>query len=145
MIIDGVTNGDALPVLERLMQFAGQRHRLIAGNIANLSTPGYQPVDLSVEGFRSQLAEAIETRRARFGNTGGHLELRDTAELRFHDRGIAARPSPVDENILFHDGNDRDLERTMQQLVENFMTFRAAAQLMRQQLDTINVAIRERV
>ena len=46
-MIDGLNNADALPVLERVLQFAGQRHRLIVNNIANLNTPGFRPMDVS--------------------------------------------------------------------------------------------------
>ena len=127
-MIDGVTNADAIPVLERLVQFAGRRHRLIVHNIANLDTPGYRPVDLSVGDFQKQLAEAVDERRA--GRKPAPIEL---------------QPEPKAANILFHDGNDRDLERTMQDLVENFLTFRVANELMRSRFDLINAAIRERI
>jgi flagellar basal-body rod protein FlgB len=126
-VIDGVLNTEAIPVLERLVRFAGDRHRLIVNNIANLDTPGYRPVDLSVSDFQEQLAEAVDGRRA--GRTPS-LEL---------------HPEPKAANILFHDGNDRDLERTMQDLVENFLTFRAASELMRGRFDLIGTAIRERI
>ena len=127
-MIDGVLNADALPVLERLARFAGARHRLIAHNIANLDTPGYRPVDLSVSDFQKQLAEFVADRRA--GREPQPIEL---------------EPEPKGDNILFHDGNDRDLERTMQDLVENFLTFRMANELMRSRFELINTAIRERI
>ena len=59
-MISSVTNSEALPVLERLVQFAGARHRLIVGNIANLDTPEYRPVDASVKGFQAALGRAID-------------------------------------------------------------------------------------
>jgi flagellar basal-body rod protein FlgB len=127
-VIDGVLNAEAIPVLERLARFAGARHRLIANNIANIDTPGYRPVDLSVSDFQAQLAEAVDGRRA--GRPAPSWEL---------------EPRPTAANILFHDGNDRDLERTMQDLVENFLTFRTATELMRSRFDLIRTAIRERI
>jgi hypothetical protein len=51
----------------------------------------------------------------------------------------------VGENILFHDGNDRNPERIMQSLVENFITFRTAADLLKSRFNLINTAISERV
>ncbi len=145
-MIDGVTNGGALPVLERMIQFSSQRQRLIANNIANFDTPGYRPVDVSVEAFQEELGEAVDARRA----TGrrGDLHLRSSAEVEVRGGGAGAlvlHPQPSGDNILFHDGNDRDLERTMQDLVENFMAFRTAAELMRKQMDTIVTAINERL
>jgi flagellar basal-body rod protein FlgB len=127
-VIDDVLNTEALPVLERLARFAGARHRLITNNIANFDTPGYRPADLSVGAFQKQLGEAVDQRRA--GRQPAGIEL---------------EPEPKAENILFHDGNDRDLERTMQDLVENFLTFRLANELMHSRLNLINTAIRERI
>ena len=141
IMIDAVANADALPVLERLLQFAGQRHRLIVNNIANFDTPGFRPADVSVEAFQEQLAEAIDDRRAR----GGPLEIKDSAQVELTPTGIELYPEPVGRNLLFHDGNDRDLERTMQDLAENFMTFRFAAELLRSRFDLVNTAIRERI
>ena len=37
---------------------------MLAGNIANMDTPGYQVRDLSVEDFQSQLREVIRKRHA---------------------------------------------------------------------------------
>ena len=139
-MIDGVTNSDSIPVLEQVMRFSGARHRLIAHNIANLSTPDFRPMDLSIEGFREQLREAVDARREEFGNAGGALRLGQAG-----DGDTELQAHPIGENILFHDGNDRDLERTMQDLVENFMTFRLAAQFLRSRFDLVNTAIRERL
>lgn len=144
-MIDGVTNGDSIPILEKMVQFAGQRHRLIVNNIANFSTPGYRATDVSVEAFQAQLGDAIDIRRARHGNTGGELVLRDSRTVQFTSTGVKLNPEPIGRNILFHDRNDRDLERTMQDLAENFMTFRFAAELLRSRMALINTAIRERV
>ena len=85
-------------------------------------------MDLSVSDFQKQLAEVVEDRRA--GRTPAPAE---------HEAGAKG------ENILFHDRNDRDLDRTMQDLVENFLTFRVANELLRSRFESINVAIRERV
>ena len=142
-MIVGVHSSGAIPVLERVIQFAGQRHRLIVHNIANLDTPGYRPVDVSVGAFQEQLAEVIDRRRA--DGSSGALALADSTQIEYRPTGMELHPEPIGANILFHDGNDRDLERTMQDLAENFMTFRMAAELLRGQFDTINTAIRERL
>jgi flagellar basal-body rod protein FlgB len=144
-MIDGVTNADAIPVLERMMQFAGRRHRLLTHNIANLDTPGFRPVDVSVDAFQAQLGKAVDERRDEHGNRGGRLAVDNSREITFDRNGLSLHPSPAGENILFHDQNDRDAERIMQSLVENFMTFRTAADLLKSRLDIINTAIRERI
>ena len=144
-MINGVTNADAVGVLERMIQFAGQRHRLIVNNIANLSTPGFRPKDVSVAAFQRQLGEAIDARRAGSGASGGDLLLEDSQEVTIRPDGMVLHPRPVGDNILFHDGNDRNVERLMQDLVENFLVFRTAAELLRSRFDLINTAIRERI
>ncbi|MHC4946874.1 MAG: flagellar basal body rod protein FlgB [Planctomycetota bacterium] len=140
-----MTNADAIPVLERLMSFAAGRHRLLVHNVANLSTPGFRPLDVSVEDFQARLGEAVDTRRQRSGAGGGELPPSSSGEVRMDDGRLTLRPTPVGDNLLFHDGNDRDVERTMQSLVENFMAFRTSAQLLRSRFDLINTAIRERI
>jgi flagellar basal-body rod protein FlgB len=142
-MIEGLTNAGALPVLERMMQFAGRRHALIVHDIANLDTPNFRPVDVDPAAFRTELAEAVDERRHRGGR--GDLALRDTSEVEVQADTLTLHPAPAGENILFHDGNDRDLERTMQKMVENFMTFRMAADFMRSRFELLNTAIRERL
>jgi flagellar basal-body rod protein FlgB len=144
-MIEGLTNSDGIPTLERLVQFTGQRHRLIANNVANLDTPGFRPQDVSVAEFQQKLGEAIDERRARYGGRGGPLELSDSEQVEVSATGMRLHPEPLAQNIMFHDRNDRDLERHMQSLVENFVTFRFAAQMLRNRFDLLNAAIRERI
>jgi flagellar basal-body rod protein FlgB len=140
-MIEGVTNAGSIPVLERVIQFAGARHRLLANDIANIDTPGFRPVDVAPAAFQHALGRAVDARRA----TGGDLPLASTAQVEVRRDGVTLRPEPVGTNVLFHDGNDRDPERLMQGLVENFMAFRTAAELLRSRFDLINTAIRERI
>jgi flagellar basal body rod protein FlgB len=160
-MIDGLTNSDGISALQRLMQFTGQRQRVILNNIANLSTPGFRPADVSPEAFQAQLAEAIDAKRAGrappialgvddgegggFESADSALPIRSTREVEALPDRLVLHPEPTSDNILFHDGNDRSVERVMQSLVENFMAYRAAAQLMRNRIELINTAIRERI
>ncbi len=141
-MIEGVTNGMDLPVLERVMQFASRRQDLIVNNIANISTPDFRPVDVSTDDFQSQLGEAIDRRR---GAGGGALEMRSSRQVQVTDGGMELNPGPAGENLLFHDGNDRDLERIMQDLVQNFLVFRTTSELLQNRFDILNTAIRERL
>jgi flagellar basal-body rod protein FlgB len=175
-----LTKSDGIPALERMVQFTGQRQRVILDNIANLSTPGFRPRDVSPEAFQAQLREAIDAKRRGLAAgsdavlglkddplgdpIGGWgvgsalgvdlpmasrardaLPLQSTREVQVEPDGLVLHPEPMNDNILFHDGNDRSVERVMQSLVENFMAFRASAQLLRSRLDLINTAIRERI
>jgi flagellar basal-body rod protein FlgB len=145
MFIDGLTNSGALPSLERTMQFAARRQELIAHNIANLSTPNFQPLDVSVSSFQTTLADAVDRRRERFGSSRGELELESTREVHITGQGLQLTPQTPSGNILFHDRNNRDLERQMQSMVENLTVFRTAADLFKSRMDLLNTAIRERL
>ncbi|HWB19047.1 MAG TPA: flagellar basal body rod protein FlgB [Phycisphaerales bacterium] len=143
-MIEGLQDSGAIGALSKVLQFTAQRQRIIANNIANLSTPGFRPTDVSVEEFQQQLSDALDEQRTS-GSANSALVLRDTQEV--HDDGgrMVLEPQPIGDNIMFHDGNDRNVESTMQDLVENFMAFRTAASLMKKQFDTINLAISGRV
>lgn len=144
-MIDGLNNSGSLPVMQRVVQFAARRHTLIADNVANISTPGFRPVDVSLDDFEAALGEAVEARRDRGQARFGSLKIDSTPTVEFEEGGLRLQPEPIGDNILFQDGNDRSLERLMQDLVENFLTYRTAVELMNNQFDMLDVAIRERI
>lgn len=146
MFIDSLVNADALPVLERVSQFAARRQDIIAHNITNASTPNFRPKDVSVRDFQKSLSEAIDERRARTGGTRGDLPMRTTREVRLAaGGGLELRPTTFGDNILFHDRNNRDLERLMQDMVENLTAFRVAGDLLKSRLQLLKSAIVGRV
>lgn len=144
-MIEGLFNTGSMPVLERTVQFTARRHELIADNVANFSTPNYRPADLDVSEFQQALGKAIDARRSRGGSFRGGLELADTRSMHFGTNHIDAKPAYRDDYILFHDRNNRSLERTMKDLAENALAHNGAIQMLRNQFDLLEVAIRERV
>ena len=145
MFIDQVTNAGALPVLERMLQFSARRQTLIQHNIANLSTSGFQPKDVSVEAFQAQLAGAVDARRKKFGGQRGELELGNSRQVTTDGPGsLRLNPVSSGRNVLFHDRNNRDAERLMQDLVENAGQFRVASDLLKSRMDLLRSAITER-
>ena len=146
MFIDQLHTAGALPTLAATMRFAGQRQQLIAHNIANFETPNYRPRDVSPASFQRMLGEAVQARRESNGGTSGALPMGGTREIAVSPRGeLSLKPRTASGNILFHDRNNRDLERTMQAMVENSATFRVAADFMRSRGGVIRSAIAERV
>ena len=144
-MINGLFDYGAMPTLERVIQFTQNRHSVLTDNIANLSTPYYKPKDLSPESFQSELRDAIDRRRQSPNPTAGSLELYDTRQLRFRSDGIDPQPQHTNEGILFHDQNNRDLERTMQHLAENTLTHNSAVEVLRNEFAILLTAIRENV
>ncbi|VAX40592.1 hypothetical protein MNBD_PLANCTO03-1637 [hydrothermal vent metagenome] len=146
MFIKQLTNAGSMPALEMTMRFAAQRQRLIAHNIANISTPNFIQKDVSVGGFQETLDRAIRERRARTGGMRGDLDWRETEELRRgRDGELQLTPTTPGDGVLFHDRNNRNVERLMQSLIETTSAFRTAAELHRSQKMLIDMAITQRV
>lgn len=118
---------------------------MIANNIANIDTPGYQMKDVDPRAFQKMLGEAIEDRRSGNGGAFGQLDFAQNKQVKMQDGQMVLTPAASGTSIRFHDGNDRDLERLMQQLVENSSTFRVAADLMRKNRSQLKLAIAQRV
>lgn len=131
-------NSTTIPVLEQVVQFSQARHGVLAGNVANLDTPGYRVVDLSPEMFKSRLREAIDARD----------RSPQTASL-----SHPAQPSydPVREvsgslrSILYHDDSDVSIERQVAEIAKNQSMHNLALTIMTNQFRLLQTAISERV
>jgi len=145
-MIKDLSGAGAAPALEMMFRFAGQRQRLIAHNIANIDTPRFQQKDVSPKDFQELLGEAIDERRARTGGFRGELRMGRSDEIEFGPAQMMRfDPRTSSGNVLFHDRNNRDLERLMQDLVENAGVYRVASELLKKHTDRIGAAIGERV
>lgn len=146
MIVGDLANSGALPVLKAAVRFASARTPLLVNNIANASTPDFRPADVSPSDFRGALSDAVDRRRKRYGSDRGDLELRSSRSIEVDGGGrLTLRPREQGRNVLFHDRNDRDLERMMQDLVENSAAHRVAIDLLKSRYDLMRTAISERV
>lgn len=146
MFIRELATADAIPALEAGVRFAAQRQRVIVQNVANLDTPDFRQRDLPVAGFREALGRAIDDRRRQWGGTRGELEWRESTSLRVGNDG-EPRFLPVEgeAGVLFHDRNNRDVERLMQDIVENVGAFRVSTDLLKSRYDLLRTAIAGRI
>ena len=145
-MIDGLVNSGSLPALGASLQFSGARQRIIANNIANIETPNFRPVDVDPTHFQRLLGEAIDERRERTGGMHGDLRMGESRQIEAGPDGqLVLRPRTASRNVLFHDRNNRDLERMMQDLVENAGAFRVASDLLRSRVGILRTAISQRV
>jgi len=145
--ISDINSAGALPALEMTMRFAAQRQKILAHNVANLNTPGFIARDVDPASFQKVLSEAVDKRRERSGSAFGDLEWQGTRELERLGRDGSLRLNPIKAHagVLGHDRNATDIERLMQDMVENASVFRAAADLLKKQKGTILTAIAQRV
>ncbi len=144
-MIQAMFDSGALPTLERLAQFTSRRHQLLAHNVANLNTPYFKARDVDPKTFQATLRQAIDRRRATTNPTSGPLALRDSREIVFRLNTVELRPQQLNDGILYHDQNNRDLERMMQKLAENTLAHNTAIDLLSNQFGLLQMAIRERV
>lgn len=147
MQISDLNSAGAMPALEMTMRFAAQRQRLLAHNVANVSTPNFVARDVDPKAFQSVLSQAINERREKNGGAFGQLEWRETAQIGKApgDGSLRLKDTTPHGGVLRHDRNAMDLERVMQDMVENLTVFRAASDLMRRQKGMLVTAISQRV
>lgn len=146
-----------LPVLEQVVRFTEARHGVLAGNIANLNTPGYKSRDLSPETFRTNLRAAIDASR-RTRSPGESVVLGTLAEQEGEGlatlggaaprgRGDGALPGMDEalETLVYHDGRDVSLESQVTEIAKNQSLHNLAVTLMSQQFRLLRSAISETV
>ena len=99
---------------ERYMTLLTARQKLVASNIANADTPGYQTQDID---FKSEFDSAME------GQSPSIVE----------PKGLTVKP----------DGNNVNLDREAQLLAENALRYSIASNFARSELSSIRTAIQE--
>lgn len=100
--------------LEQYMNVLGVRQKLVASNVANADTPGYQTSDVN---FQAEYQSAIH---------GGSIHTGTVEDL----------PSKLD-------GNNVSLDREARLLAENAIRFQLSSQLARTELRSIRSAIQD--
>jgi flagellar basal-body rod protein FlgB len=104
---------------------ASERHRLLAGNLANVNTPGYKRRDLDLalpmQVFADQLAPIGPVMR---GPTRGNRMVRESRSIRA-------------------DGNSVDLEREVAAMVETQLHYQALSLVSRRYFQGLKDVIRE--
>jgi flagellar basal-body rod protein FlgB len=135
-MLDNLLQTNTVPLLEQVVNFSQARHNLLAGNIANLDTPGYQAVDLDTDKFAEQLRSMLATQK--MGNSesaeeSGFSELRKPGQ-----HGLEWG------NLMRHDHGDVSLEQQIAQLSKNQMQHNLALTIMTSQFRLLQAAITER-
>jgi flagellar basal-body rod protein FlgB len=149
-MLSSLFQSSSLPVLEQVVNFTEARHGVLAGNIANLDTPGYKTRDLSPALFQQRLKEAIESKNQPVSPTS----LGDVADLSPNygaehqvNKQMAAFDKVKDsmKSILRHDGDDVSMEQQVNEMMKNQQQHNLAINIMSAQFRLLKVAITERV
>ena len=121
-MFEGLTANPAVAKLQAGITFTARRHKVIANNIANVTTPGYLAKDLSVTAFR----KALRTSSARASEA---IEVIDSPD--------AGAPR---EN-----GNNVSIETEMSKLSSNAIRHNIMISMLDKQFRMLESALRERI
>lgn len=141
MFLSEVTDRGMRPALVKTLAFHEARLRIIAENVANLSTPGYRAKQVDRVEFQRALGEAI---RARGPGSSKALVVRSGKGIDTDAEGfLRVTPTirPAD-NVLFHDGTNMSIEREMADLAETQTSYDMATALLQRSYDGLKKAIR---
>jgi flagellar basal-body rod protein FlgB len=109
--------------LRAVLDVASARHQALAGNIANVNTPGYQRLDTNPV-FQQELERAIKS--------GDSEKLQQmTPKISVDTNAVSFRK----------DGNNVNLEREMVELTKNSVQFDVSATLLAKRYAALRMAI----
>jgi len=122
-----------LSLLEKVAVFSQKRQEVLAGNIANVSTPGYRTRDLPVDAFQEALRKAIELKQPKsrsladevFPNLPGVENVEGIFKSELFD-AIERKPG----DLTFQDSANRSVETEVMEMTKNSLTQAAAIELL---------------
>src|SRR5271170_3571911 len=103
--------------LERVLDLSAFRHQVIAGNLANIDTPGYRARDLRP--FAGEIEQAMAGEEPSFAPVAHQIG------------GLLERP----------DGNNVSVERESLLLAQNQLRFQVAVQFLKAEFHRLSTAI----
>jgi len=137
-MLPNLFDSTTIPVLGEVLNFSQARHTVLAGNIANVNTPGYRLRDLSPTAFQQQLKEAIALSKNTAepvspglagSEPGGPLrQVRDSLQ-----------------NLLYHDDTNLDLEKQVAEMSKNHLLHNFALTVITDQFQLLQTTISERI
>ena len=141
-MFDSLLSAGSLPLLEKQAVWGEVRHNVLAGNLANIDTPGFRPRDLDPEAFRDALRRSAAAHQPSPGSSRS-APPNDPLAGGVPDELLTATDRPGGD-LVFHDGSARSVEREVLTLTRNAMQRQAAIQLMGAQMAMLQAAITER-
>lgn len=119
---------DAIDQMQGTLTFHRDRHALLAGNVANVNTPGYVPYDLVLDRLPAPPPGTMaleQTQAAHLGPSSKAI----TAELVFDDPGTPGG-----------DGNAVNLERELAKIDANRVRYATTTDLVSRRLALLRYA-----
>ena len=132
-------------LMKARLQMLGERQKVIAENVANVSTPGYVPSDIDQDGFAATLQRMAGRSSGPSGSGLGRMQLLATEPGHMAPKGgaslgIRSKKSPDSETTL--DGNAVVVEEQMMKIAETRMDFETMVGLYQKSLGLLRLATR---
>ena len=125
--------------LERALDVRLVRHNALAGNLANVDTPGYRPKDVD---FAAAMASAPQTGSGGTSSTtrtdAGHMVAAVGTGISGSGDEVPMIEGRGEGGMI--DGNRVDLDRTMAELATNGMQYNAGARVASKKLAILRYA-----
>ncbi len=131
-------------LMKARLQMLGERQKVVAQNVANVSTPGYVPSDINQEAFSATMQRMAGQGRAADGpartamvaTQAGHMAPAPSAG----SATMATTKTPDSETTL--DGNAVVVEEQMMKIAETRMDFETMVGLYQKSLGLLRMAAR---
>jgi flagellar basal-body rod protein FlgB len=145
-MIESLFNSSTIPLLAKAAAFAERRHEVLAGNVANISTPDYRTRDLPVAEFRAALEEAVARKRPvdSSGKPAWSFSAGAPASGEYFSQALFQGLEAPPKTITFQDGNNRSIEKEVMEITKNSLMQTVAIELMNVQLNRLQAVISER-
>jgi flagellar basal-body rod protein FlgB len=135
-MFNGLWNDKATVSLQKGLDAAGERHRVMSHNVANVNTPLYKRKEVS---FEAELQQALgvtsklplATTHAR--HVGGRTSLQDVRHTVKTDNQTTMRA----------DGNNVDIDREMALIATNQLNYNAMTQVLNERYGLLRYVIHE--
>jgi flagellar basal-body rod protein FlgB len=147
-MIDRLFDSSTIPLLAKVAAFTERRHEVLAGNIANVSTPDYRTRDLPVADFHAALQAAVDHRRPVDGSGRSNWSFTAAAgpatTAEFLPQSLFRAVEAPPKTLTFQDGNNRSIEKEVMEMTKNSLMQTVAIELMNAQLNRLQAVISER-
>lgn len=123
-----------VPAYQKYLDLAALRHKLIGGNVANVSTPGYKSRDID---FQSEYERVTKQGNHLAGTTTqqGHIPLGS------HE---ARAPRPSESRLNDGDLNSVDIDKEISNLAQNELRYTVGATMLQRKFENLRKVIQSK-
>jgi len=121
-----------IPAYQKFLDLASLRHKLVSGNVANASTPGYRARDID---FKDEFAKAS----GKTNHQPGIMTHVNHIALGHHPD----KPPQIDsEKIKIHELNSVDIDQEISKMAQNELIYSIGARLVQRKLEGMRKVIK---